>query len=229
MSAELGIVEKLLVAALEIEESGKTTFSAEDLVVSAWQKFPEAFGLKGHIDDHGKPIYPDSNRVYAEIMGSKPLRKQGLLKKVGKKQYTLTEAGRNRALVVSGQTDNSLSRKWALSREDQVALRRIFDSRAVRKDLDGNKDDISFFDACGFWGIGPRSNAKDLWNKFSNIEGILERSMEALGSREAASSQHGGTQYSKDELKRIQHIHNFLQDKFASDLEIIKGRTDERK
>lgn len=229
MPLKLGIADKLLIAALEIENSGKTQFSAEDLVVFAWKKFPEAFGLKGYADDEGKPLYPDSNRVYAEIMGSKPIRKQGLLKKVGSKLYRLTEAGRNRAVSALGQRDSILPRKWALAREDQVALRRIFESRAVAKIRNGKDDEVSFFDACGFWGIGPRSNAKDLWDRFAQLEGVLSRSLEAIGSSGSATSKHGGTPYTKEELLQIQNVHELLQDKFAADLEFIRNRTDERK
>lgn len=65
------ILEKLLIAAFELEEKGHKPFSAEDIVVASWQKFPDAFGLAGYQDR-----YPDSNRVFAEIMGSKPIRKK---------------------------------------------------------------------------------------------------------------------------------------------------------
>ena len=101
MISKLSIADKLLIAALDIEKAGKKEFSAEDLVVSAWKKFPDAFGLQGYLDENGKSIYPNSNRVYAEIMGSKPLRKRGLFQKVGNKMYKLTEAGHPYAKSVS--------------------------------------------------------------------------------------------------------------------------------
>ena len=89
----LSITEKLLLSALDLEENGRCPFSAEDLVVSAWKKFPDAFGLAGYRDTNSQLCYPDSYRVFAEIMGSKPIRKRGLLRKVGTKMYQLTEAG----------------------------------------------------------------------------------------------------------------------------------------
>src|SRR2546422_184533 len=93
----LTVPEKLLLAASELEEKGLRPFSAEDLVVSAWRKFPDTFGLAGHRGENGQPAYPDSNRVFAEIMGSKPIRKRGMLEKVGSKMYQVTEAGREHA------------------------------------------------------------------------------------------------------------------------------------
>ena len=97
------IIEKLLLSAYELELDGKKPFTAEDLVVSSWQNFPDAFGLQGYRDSEGNLLHPDSNRVFAEIMGSKPIRKRGLLIKVGVKQYQLTEAGEELARLLKGR------------------------------------------------------------------------------------------------------------------------------
>src|SRR5918911_2824096 len=97
---QLSVSEKLLLAAYDLEENSRRPFSAEDLVVSAWRKFPDTFGLAGYRGGDGELSYPDSNRVFAEIMGSKPIRKRGLLTKVGSKMYSLTEAGRDHARLL---------------------------------------------------------------------------------------------------------------------------------
>ena len=161
MVRRISIADKLLLAALEIEKN-KKRFSAEDLVVMAWKHFPRDFGLQGYLDDSGNPIYPNSNRIYAEIMGSKPLRKQGLLRKVGNKIYELTEAGRSKAQQISSIQINGSPSKLALAREIVEQIIKLFESKTVQKYRSGEKDQISFFDACGFWGITPRSNAKEL-------------------------------------------------------------------
>ena len=97
--AGLTVHEKLLLAAADLDAEGKPRFSAEDLVVAAWRRDPEAFGLAGYPDEEtGRPRFPNSNRVFAEIMGSKPIRKQGLLMKAGTKMFAITEAGRQRVL-----------------------------------------------------------------------------------------------------------------------------------
>ena len=82
MTGQLTVPEKLLIAALEARKSS-ATFTAEDLVVSAWQLYPDTFGLSGYADQ-----YPDSNRVLTNIMGSKGMRGKGWLRKVGAKQST---------------------------------------------------------------------------------------------------------------------------------------------
>src|SRR5579884_1378433 len=86
---ELTVPEKILLGAHALEEAGQSPFSAEALIVSAWQKFPQAFGLKGYAEQ-----YPDSNKVLSSIMGEKGLAKRGWLAKMGQKLYALTREGR---------------------------------------------------------------------------------------------------------------------------------------
>jgi len=224
----LTVMQKLLVAALSLEDSGRGQFSAEDLVVMAWQQFPHAFGLSGHLDKQGKPLYPDSNRVYMEIMGSKPLRKQGLLRKVGTKMYQLTEAGRRRAAAAREVCLDEEPKKLALARERIDQLRRLFDSKAAKKVRSGHIEDVSFFDACGFWGINARSGAKDLWSRFAHIEALLDAAAQALGGGEAASSRHGAVPYAMEDLRGLRRVHDLLCERFSSEIAVIKGRTDER-
>ena len=56
--AECTVPEKILLAASQLEDEGQSPFSAEALIVGAWQKFPKTFGLKGYADQ-----YPDSNKI----------------------------------------------------------------------------------------------------------------------------------------------------------------------
>jgi len=228
MKNGLSIQDKLLVAAYALEVDGRQRFSAEDLVVMAWRRYPEAFGLAGYNDRDGHPLYPNSNRVYAEIMGSKSLRKNGWLRKVGSKMYQLTEAGRAQARSIPGGAGSDAPDKWALAREQVAFIRRLFDSRAAGKFRAGCRDDISFFDACGFWGISSGSNAKDLWSRFAEIEAMLAAADESLCSRDAVRMKHGSAQFAIDDVKALKATHAFLQDRFKSEIEHIKGRVDER-
>src|ERR1700704_3871166 len=99
--AECTVPEKILLAAYNLEEHGQSPFSAEALIVAAWQKFPRTFGLKGYADQ-----YPDSNKVLTSIMGEKGLAKRGWLAKMGQKLYTLTREGRQSVRRLS-QTDEA--------------------------------------------------------------------------------------------------------------------------
>ena len=228
MKNGMSIQDKLLVSAFALESEGRLRFSAENLVVMAWKKYPEAFGLAGYTDKQGRPIYPNSNRVYAEIMGSKPLRKKGLLRKVGSKMYQLTEAGRSQARSISGVSSTDSVEKWTIARERIDFIRRLFDSRAAAKFRADQREDISFFDACGFWGISAGSNAKDLWSRFADIETILAAAAESLSSRDTVRFKHGAEQFAAGDVEALRDIHAFLQERFESEIDRIKARTDER-
>ena len=60
--ADCTVMEKILLAAHQLEQEGQSPFSAEALIVTSWQKFPKTFGLKGYADQ-----YPDSNKVLSSI------------------------------------------------------------------------------------------------------------------------------------------------------------------
>jgi len=228
MKNNLNIQGKLLLASLALAESGKERFSAEDIVVMAWKKFPEAFGLAGYTDEKGYPIYPNSNRVYAEIMGSKPLRKNGFLRKVGSKMYQLTEAGKVRVQSLPHADSGTIIEKWAIAREQIDFIRRLFDSKAAAKYRSGARDDISFFDACGFWGISSSSNAKDLWSRFAEVDTVLDVARKSLRTKKAVQLKHGSNEFTSNDLRSLTDIHLFLKQKFATEIEQIKKRIHER-
>jgi len=228
MKNGLSIQDKLLTAVLALEAEGRLRFSAEDLVVMAWRMYPEAFGLAGYTDKEGHPIYPNSNRVYAEIMGSKPLRKNGWIRKVGSKMYKLTEAGRSQAHLISEIPPTSSAEKWAIARDRIDFIRKLFDSRASTKFRAGHREDISFFDACGFWGISASSNAKDIWSRFADIKTTLATASESLTSRDAVRFKHGAEEFTAEDVEALRNIHAFLQERFKPETARIKVRTDER-
>lgn len=223
----LSISEKLLLAAYDLEERGQRPFSAEDLVVSAWRKFPDAFGLSGHRDEGGKLCYPDSNRVFAEIMGSKPIRKRGLLTKVGKKMYQLTESGREHARLLMGRLGKSLVEKVALGREIELELKRLFASKAVAKVKNKRVGDLTFYDASAFWGISPRSSAIELEGRIENFRRLVEAARKVVNEK-MVTFQHGGYAFGDHDLDILLRVHEELWQKFHEEIKVIKTRTDER-
>lgn len=223
----LSISEKLLLTAYDLEESGCRPFSAENLVVSAWRKFPDAFGLAGYRNNDGQLSYPDSNRVFAEIMGSKPIRKRGLLTKVGSKMYQLTEAGREHARFLLGRFDESHIEKAALAREIEKELKRLFRSKAVEKVRNKRFADLTFYDACAFWGISPRNSAIELEGGIANFKKVVE-SARMVVQEKAATFEHGGYAFRANDLDELLEVHSELLKRFHEEMEVIQKRTDER-
>ncbi|NVL91021.1 MAG: hypothetical protein HWN69_08560 [Desulfobacterales bacterium] len=227
------VVQKLLISAYDLEEKGKRPFSAEDLVVQAWKFFPDTFGLAGHRDENGILCYPDSNRVFAEIMGSKPIRKKGFLKKVGVKRYQLTAAGRDNAKMISSRfykfpDKEPYIAKAGLSRETKKQLKNLLSTKALEKYKAKRVDDITFYDACAYWGISPRSSAIQLLGGIANVERVVAAALKDSKGKKL-TLEHGGFPYTNDHLKDLLRVSEYLQAKFEKQLEIIKKRTDERR
>ncbi len=225
----LSVSDKLLLAAYDLEESGRRPFSAEDLVVAAWQKFPGVFGLSGYRDEQGQLRHPNSNRVFAEIMGSKPIRKRGFLIKVGDKMYQLTEGGREHARELLRSDPKSPHEKVALGRDTESHLRRLLESKAVEKVRNSRLDDMTFYDACAFWGITPMSSAMDLEGQIANFEKIVKSAREAIRMESFATFSHGGPPFGIQDLDRLLAVNSLLQSKFRAELDVIRRRKDERK
>ncbi len=220
--------EKLLIAAAEVRPPGET-FTAEELVVKAWELFPDEFGLAGY-SEH----FPDSNRVLTNIMGSKGMRGKGWLRKVGKKRYRLTPQGMSDgAALLDSKGTKPAKRKGLraeLGRQQSAALERLVETKAAQKVLSEDTPSVTFYDACGFWDITARSNANTLRVQLSNSETHLRDAIEALkngGQHDLRLSKQRVLNAS--DLKRLLDAHRTMQEKFSAELHVIRQRTDERR
>ena len=219
--------QKLLLAAAKLADRGKRPFSAEDLVVTAWRMYPDTFGLAGFANDQGYPAYPDSNRVYAEIMGTKPIRKRGLLVKAGNKMYDITASGQESAADLAGRASGAQPERVTMARETRYELERLIGSRAYSKLAQEMAEEITFNDACAFWRISSRSSAVALEGRMRNLDGVLAAGrLEVRGGGAAVT--HGGAAISSDDLDRVAAVHEHLAIVFARELDHIRDRTDER-
>ncbi len=223
----LTVPQKLLVAAYELEERGRRPFSAEDLVVSAWRKFPDSFGLPGYRGPDGRLSYPDSNRVFAEIMGCKSVRRRGFLSKVGPKMYQLTEAGREEARGLSARVVGYPPEKAGLPRDMQLELQRLLRSKAVQKVRSSRSADLTFHDACAFWGISPWSSAIEFQGKTANFACVVEHARKVVENSRATFG-HRGQAFDTVDLQLLMRAHHELLNKFLDEIAVIKNRRDER-
>lgn len=222
----LRVHEKLLLAAGDIEDSGKAPFSAEDLVVAAWKRDPETFGLAGYTDNAGKPLYPNSNRVFAEIMGgSKPIRKQGLLTKSGTKMFRLTELGRQRVVELRSRDLGGQGAKATFSRETKHEFQKILATRAITKYETGRIDEITFHDAASLWGISARSTGNHFRSQIANFEAVLEAAASAASQRPLLL-QHGSREYTAHDIRELLDLHRLLLNRFAAEIAVIVKRRD---
>jgi hypothetical protein len=216
--------EMILLAAWELEEQGKSPFSAEQLVVGSWTKYPHAFGLKGFVEK-----YPDSNKVLASIMGQKGLARRQWLVKMGAKMYALTREGRQAARRLLNDTSAEDQPSPAevetirLSTEQDRRLVALFDSTALRKFTDGRKFECSFADACRFWNITDSLHGNALDTHLEKFQADLTDLKRKVGKGRATLA--SGRAIASDDVALLGQVHAFLEKKFASILTLLRNRS----
>ena len=223
MSKEMSLDEKVLLAAYALEKDNKTSFSAEDLVIAAWKKFPDAFGLAGYGLE-----YPDSNRVFTKIMGDKGLKGRGCLIKVGEKIYQLSEAGKLYAESITNANRPSPSRS-SLTRKQKNYLQRLLQSKAVQKIKNDLYESIIFVDACSFWDISPRSTATSLTARLANVTSLIDLVEGLINENKSLAFIHGDAVFTVTDLELLKRTNDLLLEKFQKEVALIRKRKDDRK
>jgi hypothetical protein len=220
ITTEFTVPEKILLAAYQLEEQGQSPFSAEALIVSAWQKFPRTFGLKGYADQH-----PDSNKVLSSIMGERGLARRGWLSKMGQKLYSLTKEGRQvvQRLLSGGEPpEPGTPASVKLSREQEKYVLGLYSSSAVQKYEEGLKDELTFADACRFWGITENLHGEALTARLDRLRAVLNEIEKGIGGGSAELST--GRIISQDDLRLLIAVHQYLEDRFSRHLSLLRSR-----
>ena len=216
---KLTIVDHLLLAARDLS-SGSDSFTAEDLVVRAWTRSPDYFGLQGYGEK-----YPDSNRVLTKIMGTEsPLRKRGLLRKVGEKRYQLTDAGRIAADAIDSPAERRLVE---MTRSLVAALRRMLESTARQKFE--RHETLTFGDVCAFWNISPRTSANQFADRRKEAAAAIDTALEHAEGAGGRVTLPGGGLVDSGQLRLLRDLADHIARSFATELQVIEGRRDERR
>jgi hypothetical protein len=219
--AELTLSEMILLAAAQLEEQGQTPFSAEDLIVASWKQYPRAFGLKGYWEQH-----PDSNRVLASIMGERGLARKGWLMKVGQKMYSLSKEGqricrRLSDLETTADEDEEADDPPTLPREQEKLLLTLLDSSARDKIKHNRSHDLSFGDACRFWGLTENLAPEAIDSRLQ----LVERTLGQAGKLVAKGSLRiGHRDISRADVELLRDTSDNLQERFARHLTLLRAR-----
>jgi hypothetical protein len=214
-------VEKILLAANELEQKGKSPFSAEELVVKTWENDKNLFGLQGYSDQ-----YPDSNRILTNIMGNKGLKGRGWIEKVGIKLYKLTASGTSVANSLMESAQTSDSRVSSIDRKEIMVLRRMLESPAFKKMNEHDEQNLIFRDACKFWGISSYSDASTVNTQFRVIRDVLSALEKAttVSPTGRLVLPYMKIILDKESLSALTKTHEFLKEKFFSEIETLRKR-----
>ncbi len=181
--------------------SGGTSKSLryEDIVVKAFEMFPEDFALRGY------PKYPDSSDIHKPLYG--PLKRAGHVL-AGNKQFRLTQKGLDRARQLStsrGKIEKTAAER--LSRDKEAEIQRIFQTEAFRLFFDDKGDTILDTDFYAYLGVTVRTPRNDFLGRLKTVE-------EAVN---AASTQ------SRDPMsRRTIELHQFVVGRFSNLIEQVR-------
>ena len=216
---EFTVPEKILLAAHQLEETGQSPFSAEALIVAVWQQNPRTFGLKGYAEQ-----YPDSNKVLTSLMGEKGLARRGWLNKVGQKLYALTRDGRQviRHLHNEDAEPEAAAPAVQLGREQEKFILALLDSTAYQKFEENRKMELTFGDACRFWGITENLRGDVLDARLQQFETNLGELDRPLAAADAELS--NGRALSAGDVRVLTNIHRHMEDRFSRHLSLLRTR-----
>jgi hypothetical protein len=217
------VPEKILLAAEQLETQGHSPFTAEALIVAAWEKFPATFGLKGFIEKH-----PDSNKVLSSLMGEKGLARRGWLVKMGQKMYALTREGRQVVRRVTLQEEEAAppAELQKLRRDLERFLQGLLDSSAVQKFEENRKNELTFADACRFWGIAEHMKAEQLKERLDYVEETLAELDRTFADADAQLS--SGRIITAGDIRVMTNIHRYMVDRFERHLNLLRSRSAKR-
>jgi hypothetical protein len=217
--AECTVPEQILLAAHQLEDQGPSPFSAEAIIVASWKLFPNTFGLKGYIDQ-----YPDSNKVLSSLMGERGLARRGWLIKMGQKLYAMTREGRQVVRRLQGLEPAAAGPEAPvqLSRDQEKFLLTLLASTAVEKCEENRKEELTFADACRFWGITENLHGEALDARLDKLRLNLADIDRLVGTGSADLS--NGRSISATDLDVLSNVHKYLSDRFARHLTLLRNR-----
>jgi hypothetical protein len=221
---ELTVSQKILLAAHRLEEKGTKPFTAEALIVASWMDSPRTFGLKGFVE-----LYPDANKVLTCLMGARGLASRGWVVKLGPKLYVLSTQGKEEARRVQASGDSPLPKRRALAKiqvpkDLERQLHELFSTTAVRRFKEGMKREITFKDACKFWGLSESAHGEAVDQTLNKIPEILER-VEKLLIQESVELPTYGMSVSQSDLKGLAGVNRYLIETFSRHLSQQRERT----
>jgi hypothetical protein len=212
------VPEKILLAAETLDKQGQSPFSAETLIVESWKRFPRTFGLKGYVEHH-----PDSNKILSSIMGEKGLVRRGWLVKMGQKMYSLTQDGRRVVRRITQDDEPLPSNLVKVSRDQEHFLLRLLESGAWEKFEQNRKAELTFADACRFWGVTENMKGDALDERIGQFNHQLAEPERLFADGDGPLS--NGRHVDAGEVRVLTNIHRYMEDRFDRHLNLLKSRT----
>lgn len=169
----LSVGDKILAAMYELSQGSTKPLKYEDIVVAAWKKFPQDFGLRGY-------EYPDSSDIHKPLYG--PLKSKGFVR-TANKFFSLTEHGLVYIERILQKTDNAKTTKVQaerLGRDEQAEVEKLLQSDAFKLYESGEKEKILDSDIYAFYGVTVRTGKNEFVGRISVVRSAIENAKRAF-------------------------------------------------
>ncbi len=214
---ELSQAEMILLAAATLD----APFACEALIVAAWGKYPDTFGMKGF------KSFPCSNKVIASLAGENGLVKRGWLTKVGQKLYAVSEHGRTAIQWIAGGKQSESVEAHArggLSAVLDRFLRAKLESDAFRKFESGKQRELSFADAFAFWQFDASVRGVEVSKRIAVVTGAIRQLGKVIGDDMGQAQTSTGRIVKAGDVRALMNMHSHMEDKFERHLELLRKR-----
>ena len=191
--------DKIIIAMYDLAGGTSKPLKYEDIVVKAFELYPQDFGLRGY------PKFPDSSDIHKPLYG--PLKRAGYVL-TGSKQFMLTPKGVERGkLLSSEERGQSKITRQRLSRDKETEVNRIFQTEALQLFLTGKEDKILDTDLYSYLAVTVRTARNEFLGRLRTVEDAVTSAAEISEDPRA---------------KAALGLHRFLMNKFAQVIQKMK-------
>jgi hypothetical protein len=160
--------EKILVAMYSLTDGETRMLRYEDIVVKAFELFPDEFALRGY------PNFPDASDIHKPLYG--PLRRAGLIRRANK-NFALTPKG----IEVGKRLFDALNKKQVarpeperMTRDKEAEIQRMADTTALRLMAEQQQNRILDTDFYTFLGCTVRTDRYDFLGRLKTVGDAIE-------------------------------------------------------
>jgi hypothetical protein len=168
-----GRPRKILEALYALSPDGPRLVTYEEIVVKAWELYPDDFGLRGYSDR-----FPDASDIHVPLY--KELKSAGLVATgpTRQKKFKLTNAGWDLAATLSShETTDGEAATGRMSRSGSQELLHLVRATATRLYLAGQADDILDTDFFAFYRTSVRAPARDFESRLAQTRRALDEAV----------------------------------------------------
>jgi hypothetical protein len=159
--------EKILVAMYMLTNGDARMLSYEDIVVKAFELFPDEFALRGY------PHFPDASDIHKPLYG--PLRRAGLIRRANK-NFGLTpkgiEVGRRLVESMNGK-QGVRPEPERLTRPTEAEIERMVETPAFKLYTEGRENSILDTDFYAFLGCTVRTDRYGFLGRLNTVRDAI--------------------------------------------------------